>query len=91
MHLVSFTLTKPRGAPDVPAEALLRALWEACGSDDGVEHLRVHPARSGARGVAFLIAPDAASAVARCRAVCRRALARSAELPGWELAGPGAP
>ncbi|GAA3125229.1 hypothetical protein GCM10020254_85660 [Streptomyces goshikiensis] len=50
VHLVSFTLTKPRGAPDVPADALLRALWEACGSDDGVEHLRVHPARSGARG-----------------------------------------
>ncbi|OKK14316.1 hypothetical protein AMK16_31285 [Streptomyces sp. CB00455] len=88
MHLVDFALTKPPSAPDVPADAVLRALWDACEPGDRVEHLRVHTARSGARGVAFLIAPDAASARAHCHGMCRRALARSAALPGWELARP---
>ncbi|MCY0952975.1 hypothetical protein [Streptomyces sp. H27-S2] len=88
MHLVEFSLTKPSGAPDAAADAVLRALWEACESGDGLEHLRVHTGRSGARGVAFLLAPDAAGAVARCRELCGRALTRSAGLAGWELARP---
>ncbi|MER5570612.1 hypothetical protein ABT083_31140 [Streptomyces goshikiensis] len=91
MHLVEFALTKPQSAPDVTAEALLRVLWEACEPGDGLEHLRVHTARSGARGVAFLLAPDTASAIAHCRGLCGRALARSAELPGWELTRPAQP
>ncbi|MGW1776688.1 hypothetical protein [Streptomyces sp. NPDC002104] len=91
MHLVEFALTKPQSAPAVSADALLHALWEVCEPGDGLEHLRVHTARSGARGVAFLIAPDAASALAHCRGLCRRALERSAELPGWELARPAQP
>ncbi|MFE4639163.1 hypothetical protein ACFRJ1_38070 [Streptomyces sp. NPDC056773] len=90
MHLVEFALTKPSGAPDAVADTVLRALWESCESGDGLEHLRVHTARSGARGVAFLLAPDAAGAVARCRELCVRALARSGELAGWELARPTA-
>ncbi|MFD0268850.1 hypothetical protein ACFVGY_20110 [Streptomyces sp. NPDC127106] len=88
MHLVEFALTKPPSAPDVSADALLGALRAGCEHGDGVEHLRVHAARSGARGVAFLLAPDGASAVEQCRTMCLRALARSAELAGWGLARP---
>ncbi|MEU4068245.1 hypothetical protein AB0F25_38620 [Streptomyces wedmorensis] len=88
MHLVEFAFAKPPGAPDLSSDALLAELWAACGPDDGVEHVRVHASRAGARGVAFLLAPDEASAVRRCRAVCRRALALSPALGGWRLAGP---
>lgn len=91
MHLVEFAFSKPQSAPDASVDALLRALWEVSVPADGLEHLRVHAARSGARGVAFLCAPDAATALAHCRGVCQRALERSAELSGWKLAHPAQP
>jgi hypothetical protein len=53
-----------------------------------VEHVRVHASRAGARGVAFLLAPDEASAARRCRAVCRRALVLSSALRDWRLTHP---
>ncbi|NXY97865.1 hypothetical protein HYE82_26525 [Streptomyces sp. BR123] len=90
MHLVEFSLTKPPNAPDVSADALLGALWAGCEHGDGVEHLRVHAARSGARGVAFLLAPSGASAIEQCRTMCLRALTRSGHLTGWALARPAA-
>lgn len=88
VHLVEFAFSKPPEAPDLSSDALLAELWAACGPDDGVEHVRVHASRAGARGVAFLLAPDKASAVRRCRAVCRRALAVSPTLRGWRFTGP---
>ncbi|OKJ48576.1 hypothetical protein AMK27_37955 [Streptomyces sp. CB02009] len=87
MHLVEFAFAKPPQAPDLSSDVLLAELWAACRPDDGVEHVRVHASRAGARGVAFLLAPDEASAVRRCRALCRRALVLSPALGGWQLAG----
>ncbi|MEU2282388.1 hypothetical protein ABZ614_10700 [Streptomyces sp. NPDC013178] len=88
MHLVEFAFAKPREAPELSSDALLAALWAVCGPDDGVEHVRVHTSRAGARGAAFLLAPDEASAVRQCREVCRRALALSAALRDWRLTHP---
>ncbi|WP_123459496.1 hypothetical protein [Streptomyces sp. PanSC19] len=88
MHLVEFAFAKPPRAPELTSDVLLAELWAACGPDDGVEHVRVHASRAGARGVVFLLAPDEESAVRRCRAVCQRALALSSALGGWRLARP---
>ncbi|MFJ3906222.1 hypothetical protein [Streptomyces sp. NPDC090025] len=88
MHLVEFAFTKPPEAAEPSHDALLAALWAACGPDDGVEHVRVHTSRAGARGAAFLLAPNGAHAVRRCRAVCQRALAGSPVLHGWRLVRP---
>ncbi|MFE1272551.1 hypothetical protein [Streptomyces sp. NPDC058757] len=88
MHLVEFAFTKPPDAPEASHDALVAALWAVCGPDDGVEHVRVHTSRAGARGAAFLLAPDGAHAVQRCRAMCQRALAGSPVLHGWRLARP---
>ncbi|MEU1228973.1 hypothetical protein [Streptomyces sp. NPDC005828] len=88
MHLVEFTLTKPPEAPEPSSDELIAALRAVCRPDDGVEHVRVHPSRAGARGAVFLLAPDAASAVRQCRAVFRRALSVSEALRGWRLAHP---
>lgn len=87
VHLVEFAFAKPPHAPDLSSDVLLAELWAACRPDDGVEHVRVHASRAGARGVVFLLAPDEASAVRRCRALCRRALVLSPALGGWRLAG----
>ncbi|MFJ9810766.1 hypothetical protein ACIRTB_21315 [Streptomyces sp. NPDC101158] len=88
MHLVEFTFAKPPRAPEISSDAVLAALWAVCGPADGVEHIRVHASRAGARGAAFLLAPDEAQAVRQYRAVCRRALAASAALRDWRLALP---
>jgi hypothetical protein len=88
VHLVEFVFAKPPEAPVLSSDTLLSELWAVCEPDDGVEHVRVHASRAGARGVAFLLAPDEASAARRCRAVCRRALVLSSALRDWRLTHP---
>ncbi|MFJ9829510.1 hypothetical protein ACIRSU_34815 [Streptomyces sp. NPDC101160] len=88
MHLVEFAFAKPPRAPELSSDALLAALWAVCGPDDGLEHVRVHTSRAGARGAVFVLAASEASAVRQCRAVCLRALAVSAALGDWRLTYP---
>lgn len=71
-----------------PSDALLAGLWTVCGPDDRVKHAGVHASRAGARGVAFLLAPDKASPARRCRAVCRAGSGGVARLRGWRFTGP---
>ncbi|MFD3470871.1 hypothetical protein ACFWWM_31830 [Streptomyces sp. NPDC058682] len=85
MHLVEFAFAKPQDAPVLSGDVVLAALWSAAGPDDGVEHIRLHMSRAGARGAAFLLASDGESAVRQCRAVCRRALGISTALRDWRL------
>ncbi|MET9951987.1 hypothetical protein ABZ135_10630 [Streptomyces sp. NPDC006339] len=84
MYLVEFVLAKPATAPEAPESAALNALWSVCLPEDGVEHIRLHTSRAGARGVFFLLAPHPERAVSRASEVCDRALERCPEFRGWE-------
>ncbi|MFF3017249.1 hypothetical protein [Streptomyces sp. NPDC057939] len=86
MHLIEFVLSRPsRGESSLPERALLAALWAADLPGDGIEHIRVHPSRAGARGIVFCLAEDGVSATLRVRALCARALAQAPPLNGWRL------
>ncbi|MCG6498007.1 hypothetical protein [Kitasatospora sp. A2-31] len=83
MHVVHFTMTRPRDAP-VPADGTVAAaLHAAAHLHRGPEHIRVHGSRAGARGVMFVIAPCPDTARALCLTVCAQAIARTPELTGW--------
>jgi hypothetical protein len=83
VHVVHFTMTRPRDAP-VPAEgAVTGALRAVARLHQGPEHIRVHGSRAGARGVMFVIAPNPETARAVCLIVCIQAIARTPELAGW--------
>ncbi|MFF3216117.1 hypothetical protein ACFYYB_36575 [Streptomyces sp. NPDC002886] len=73
-------------APQALEHASLDALRSACLPQDGVEHIRIHTSRAGARGIFFCRAPDLEQAVSRTYAVCRRALELRPEFRGWEIA-----
>ncbi|MEV7420701.1 hypothetical protein [Streptomyces sp. NPDC089919] len=90
MHLIVFVLSGPAppAAPAPTEQELLTALWGAARPADGIEHIRVHPSRAGARGVAFCLADDAGRATGRVRALCERALHTSDLLHGWHLTEP---
>ncbi|MFJ7272333.1 hypothetical protein ACIQV3_37850 [Streptomyces sp. NPDC099050] len=85
MYLVEFLLAKPPMAPQALEGASLEALRSLCLPQDGVEHIRIHTSRAGARGVFFCRAPDLDQAVSRTYAVCRRALELRPEFRGWEI------
>ncbi|MER7515643.1 hypothetical protein [Streptomyces sp. NPDC126499] len=84
MYLVEFLLAKPPTAPEASESATLSALRSASLPGDGVEHIRLHMSRAGARGVFFCLAPDPVHAMARVDAVCRRALETCPALRGWQ-------
>ncbi|MGW3361199.1 hypothetical protein ACWDFL_38510 [Streptomyces bungoensis] len=88
MDLVEFAFTEPHDERELSGDVVLAALWAVCDPDDGMEHIRLHTSRAGARGAAFRLAPDEPSAVRQCRAVCRRALAVTAALSAWRLTCP---
>ncbi|MFF4321395.1 hypothetical protein [Streptomyces sp. NPDC001568] len=84
MHLIEFVLSRPAPGRPSPAERdLLDALWAASRPCDGIEHIRVHASRAGARGVVFCLAADSARAALQTRALCERALAEAPLLDGW--------
>lgn len=72
-------------APQALERASLNALRSVCLPQDGVEHIRIHTSRAGARGVFFCHAPDLEHAVSRTYAVCRRALELYPEFRDWEI------
>ncbi|XIE79120.1 hypothetical protein AB6O49_15885 [Streptomyces sp. SBR177] len=88
---MEFVLAKPPRAPGILEAASLDALWSACLPEDGVEHIRVHASRAGARGVLFCLAPDVELAVERSRALCHRAVTERPEFTGWQVARVGPP
>ncbi|MEU6235628.1 hypothetical protein [Kitasatospora sp. NPDC047058] len=83
MHVVHFTMTRPRDAPVPAAGTVTAALRTAARLHDGPEHVRVHGSRAGARGVMFVLAPNPDTARALCLAVCVQAIAGTPELTGW--------
>ncbi|MGW7318411.1 hypothetical protein [Streptomyces sp. NPDC054854] len=86
MHLIEFVLSRPSpGRPSPPERDLLDALWAVSRPSDGIEHIRVHASRAGARGVAFCVATDSVRAALQTRSLCERALAEVPLLDGWLL------
>ncbi len=85
MHIISFTLSRADRGPLPTREELTGALERAAVAQ-GVEHVRVHVSRAGARGVMFVLARSSASAAEVCLTVCRRALADSPLMRDWTAA-----
>ncbi|QES51904.1 hypothetical protein DEJ50_32730 [Streptomyces venezuelae] len=94
MHLVEFTLSRPPASGQaLPEQTLLDVLWSASRPGGGIEHIRVHPSRAGARGVVFCLAADGRQALLRVRSLCERAVNQAPALHGWRLTavGPAGP
>ncbi|MFJ7272486.1 hypothetical protein ACIQV3_38650 [Streptomyces sp. NPDC099050] len=86
MYLIAFNFSQPPPREELlPERALLGALWSMTQPGDGIEHIRVHPSRAGARGVVFCLAQDGGQAATRVRALCERALREAPALHGWLL------
>jgi hypothetical protein len=83
MHAISFSMSCSDGTSEEARRILTSALTRSGEEQEGLEHIRVHTSRAGARGVMFLIAPDVDQARLGCLAVCERAIATTAELAGW--------
>ncbi|WP_377267737.1 hypothetical protein [Peterkaempfera sp. SMS 1(5)a] len=77
------------GGPSPTTADVLSALEQAA-VGEGVEHIRIHLSRAGARGVFFVVAADQEAARRVCAAVCTRACTESPLLQGWtnELLNP---
>lgn len=86
MYLIEFSFTQPPPREEaLPERMLLGVLWSTARPGDGIEHIRVHPSRAGARGVVFCLAQDGEQATTRVRALCERALCGNPTLHGWSL------
>ncbi|MFF8593060.1 hypothetical protein ACF061_16835 [Streptomyces sp. NPDC015220] len=89
MYLIHTRLGGTGGA--APPDDVTHLVLAAANADDGVEHVRAHPDATPHPVLAlWIVAPSLREAEARALEVCRRTLAGSPKLRGWEVVSSGA-
>jgi hypothetical protein len=89
MYLIHTRLACASGA--APPDDVAHLVLAAANADDGVEHVSAHLDATAQPVLAlWMVAPSLSEAEARALEVCRRALAASPALRGWEVLRSGA-